>query len=504
MWEEKGNGIAVRTSVRQRIADIARTVPEETALVGFDTELAEQSLCWRELAEMTDDLVGSLRAVSDGRDTPCVVVEASNTVHSAIGIAAVLAAELPLFPLNLAAPPAEREGVLTFLGRRFGRVYVMDGHHQPREVDIASADTAPKPWGETAPAYLLATGGSSGVPKISMHRDPLGYDPGRTPAMAIRTTGWRTGQRQLIVGPLYHAAPFTVFLDALLDRNTTILQPFFAPSWTIRLVADYAIEWMQLTPTHMREILRLQPDRASFASIRAVLHTAARCDADTKRRWIDLLGAQRLYELYGATEDIGVTLVRGDEWLTRPGTVGRGVLTQIAVMDDNRRRVPSGTVGTVFMRSPGRPERRGYVDNGMPETTVDGFATVGDRGWVDRDGYLFLEPRKHDVINVGGEKVDPNEVEAVVLGHPKVLDTVAVGVPHDTLGSVVGVHVMVKPSSTMSSGELIAHCGRRLATHKVPKQVRFVEEIPRSASGKVQRWRLAEFGKGGERDASHR
>ena len=110
----------------------------------------------------------------------------------------------------------------------------------------------------------------------------------------------------------------------------------------------------------------------------------------------------------------------------------------------------------------------------------------------DRDGYLFLEPREHDVINVGGEKVDPNEVEAVVLGHPKVLDAVAVGVPHDTLGSVVGVHVMLKPSSTMSRGELVAHCGRRLATHKIPKQVAFVDRIPRSASGKVQRWRLAD------------
>jgi len=108
-----------RTSVRQRIADIARTAPEETALVGFDTELAEQSLCWRELAEMTDDLVGSLRAVSDGRDTPCVVLEATNTVHSAVGIAAVLAAELPLFPLNPTAPPAEREGIFHFLGQRF-------------------------------------------------------------------------------------------------------------------------------------------------------------------------------------------------------------------------------------------------------------------------------------------------------------------------------------------------------------------------------------------------
>ena len=479
--------------------------PTETAFVEFDAELAERALCWRELADMTDDLVGSLRAMTDGQDRPCILVEASNTVHAAVDIAAVLAAELPLFPLNPAAPPAEREGIVSFLGRRFGRVYAMDSRHRPRLVEIVTAaGVAPEPRREAAPAYLLATGGSSGLPKISMHREPLGYHPARTPALAIRQTGWRSGQRQLIVGPLHHAAPFTVFLDALLDRNTTVLQPFFEPSWTIRLVADHAIEWMQLTPTHMREILRLRPDRASFATIRAVLHTAARCDSDTKRGWIDLLGAHRLYELYGATEDIGVTLVRGDEWLARPGTVGRGVLTQIAIMDDNRRRVPSGTVGTVFMRAPGRPDRRGYVDSRVPETTPDGFTTVGDRGRVDRDGYLFLEPRVHDVINVGGEKVDPTEVEAVVLGHPKVLDAVAVGVPHEALGFVVGVHVMLTPSSTMSSGELIAHCGRRLATHKLPKQVKFVDQIPRSASGKVQRWRLAAADQGGERDASNR
>ncbi|MBY8852547.1 AMP-binding protein, partial [Saccharothrix sp. MB29] len=135
----------------------------------------------------------------------------------------------------------------------------------------------------------------------------------------IRQTGWRTGQRQLIVGPLYHAAPFTVFVDALLDLNTVVLQPFFAAQWTVDLVRQRRIEWVQLTPTHMREILMLaDADPAAFTSVRALLHTAAACDAETKRGWIDLLGPERVFELYGATEGIGVTLARGDEWLARP------------------------------------------------------------------------------------------------------------------------------------------------------------------------------------------
>jgi bile acid-coenzyme A ligase len=308
----------------------------------------------------------------------------------------------------------------------------------------------------------------------------------------IRHTGWRTAQRQLIVGPLYHAAPFTAFLDALLDSNTVVLQPVFAPRWTVDLVRRYAIEWLQLTPAHMREILRLPDlDPAAFASLRGMLHTAARCDADTKRGWIDLLGPERVYELYGATEGVGVTLVRGDEWLARRGTVGRGFLTQIRIMDEGGKPVPPGTTGTVFMRTPQRVGRSDYVNDQAIRTTLDGFATVGDHGRLDRDGYLYLEPRDHDTINVGGEKVDPDEVEAALLDHPAVVDAVAVAVPHQTLGSVVGAHIVLHPGVSVRRAELAAHCGRRLAGYKIPKHFTFVDQVPRSAAGKIQRWRLA-------------
>jgi bile acid-coenzyme A ligase len=340
-------------------------------------------------------------------------------------------------------------------------------------------------------AYLLATGASTGIPKISARPGPLRYDPVWTPSLVIRQAGWRTAQRQLIVGPLYHAAPFTAFLDALLDSNTVVLQPVFAPQWTVELVRRYAIEWLQLTPAHMREILLADPDPAGFAALRAMLHTGARCDADTKRGWIDLLGPERVYELYGATEGVGVTLVRGDEWLARPGTVGRGFLTQIRILDETGNLVPPGTTGTVFMRTPQRAVRSDYVNDQAIRTTPDGFATVGDHGRLDRDGYLYLEPRDHDTINVGGEKVDPDEVEAALRDHPAVVDAVAVAVPHRTLGSVVGAHVVLHAGASARKAELAAHCGRRLAGYKIPKHFTFVDQVPRSAAGKIQRWRLA-------------
>jgi bile acid-coenzyme A ligase len=487
-------------SVRRRIADIARAQPDRTALVGFDTDLTEQVLSWREFTDRVADAADALSAALDRRTRSCAVVLAGNTVPAAIGIAAALTAEVPVFPLNPGTPPAERDALLGLLGRRFGHGYLMDAQLRPDRMDLRAGPEPPAedPGQLSTVAYLLATGASTGIPKISARPGPVRYDPVRTPSLVIRQAGWRGGQRQLIVGPLYHAAPFSAFLDALLDSNTVVLQPFFAPQWTVELVRGYAIEWLQLTPTHMREILRLpDPDPAGFASLRAMLHTAARCDADTKRGWIDLLGPERVYELYGATEGVGVTLVRGDEWLARPGTVGRGFLTQVRILDEAGNPIPPGMTGTVFMRTPQRVGRSDYVSDQAIRTTVDGFATVGDHGRLDRDGYLYLEPRDHDTINVGGEKVDPDEVEAALRDHPAVIDAVAVAVPHQTLGSVVGAHIVLRPGASVRKAELAAHCGRRLAGYKIPKHFTFTDQVPRSAAGKIQRWRLAPYHENG-------
>lgn len=480
--------------VHRRIADVARAEPGRAALIGFDADLAEQTLSWAELAGSVEDAVGALRAALDPDVPSCVVVEAANTLAAATGIAAALAAEVPVFPLNPATPEAERDVLFGLLGRRFGHVHLMDAGNRPGPAIVSPTPST----GNGAAAYLLATGASTGVPKISARPGPLSYDPARTPSLVIRQTGWRTGQRQLIVGPLYHAAPFTAFVDALLDLNTVVLQPFFAAQWTVDLVRRHRIEWVQLTPTHMREILMTaDADPAAFDSLRALLHTAASCDADTKRGWIDLIGPERVFELYGATEGIGVTLARGDEWLARPGTVGRGVLTQLRVLGDTGAPVAPGEVGTVFMRTPQRVGRSDYLNDQVVRTTPDGFATVGDRGRLDRDGYLYLEPRDHGTINVGGEKVDPNEVEAALLAHPAVVDAVALAVPHHILGSVVGVQVVLRPEVSVRKAELAAHCGRRLAGYKIPKQFTFVDRLPRSAAGKIQRWRLAADHEGG-------
>jgi bile acid-coenzyme A ligase len=492
--------VTIAVPVRRRIADTARTGPDRTALIGFGTDLAEEILSWREFADRVADaaaaLAAALEAVADERTRACAVVPAGNTVAAAIAIAAALAAEVPVFPLNPATPPAERDAMLRPLGRRFTHGYLIDADLRPQPIDLPAhpqrPGTAVQDTGRPGVvAYLLATGASTGLPKISARPGPLRYDPARTPSLVIRQAGWRTGQRQLIAGPLYHAAPFTAFLDALLDTNTIVLQPFFSPQWTTELIRRHAIEWFQLTPTHMREILRLPDlDPAGFTTVRAMLHTAARCDPATKHGWITLLGPERVYELYGATEGIGVTLARGDEWLARPGTVGRGVLTQIRIVDGKGSSAPPGTSGTIYMRTPHPADRSGYLGDHAIATTPDGYATVGDHGHLDPDGYLYLQPRDHDTINVGGEKVDPDEVETALRDHPAVADAAAIAIPHHTLGSVVGAHIVLFPGATVRKAELAAHCGQRLARYKIPKHFTFTDQVPRTAAGKIQRWRL--------------
>jgi bile acid-coenzyme A ligase len=452
------------TPFRERIADIAAASPDGIAVIGFDESSAEQVLTWRELAELSGRKAGALRAGAGG----VVAVEATNTIQSVVDITAALCAELPLLPVNPAAPRTERDQLSDFVGRHYG--------------DASRGRIA----------YLLPTGGSSGRQKISVRPGPLVYDPLHVPLPLRRRAGWRSGQRQLILGPLHHAAPFTMLLDGLLDANTTILPPFFLPAWTVSLVERYAVEWIQLTPAHMRTILLLaQPRPASFASVRTVMHTAAPCDSLTKRRWLELVGPEHLYEVYSSTEHIGGTMVRGDEWLSRPGTVGRGFFTRISIRDEAGNRLGPGVTGKVFMRAGRASANDGYLGDQVVETAADGFASVGDFGWLDEEGYLFLAPRRHHLINVGGEKVSPSEVEAELLEHPAVLDAVVVAVEDDVLGSTVGAYVVAGPGSPVSGGDLMAHCRTRLANFKVPTRVTFVDQVPRSAAGKIERWRLA-------------
>jgi bile acid-coenzyme A ligase len=298
----------------------------------------------------------------------------------------------------------------------------------------------------------------------------------------LRRAGWRAGQTQLLVLPLHHAAGFMCFVEGVLAGETVVLQADFVASDMWRLVARHRVGWTLLTPTHMRLAL---PEAGNPPAL-SILHTGGPCDPGLKRAWIDLLGAGNVYEMYGATEGIGTTVIRGDEWLARPGSVGRPVCGQIRILDPERAVLPADAIGEVYLRVPGR---RG-APRGAPggATTPDGFRSAGDRGWLDEDGYLFLAGRSDDMIIVGGENVYPAEIEAVLREVPGIRDVAVVGRPDPLLGERIVAYVVARGATVRE--DVLRYCVGRLSLRKLPKDVLFVSELPRTAAGKLQRWRL--------------
>jgi bile acid-coenzyme A ligase len=219
-------------------------------------------------------------------------------------------------------------------------------------------------------------------------------------------------------------------------------------------------------------------------------HTAAVCPPDVKRAWIDLIGPERVYEGYGATEEVGLCAIRGDEWLKRPGSVGRPVDTEIKIIGPDGRQCPPGEVGEVFMRRISLRDTYTYRGAEAANTDADGFTSVGDLAWVDEDGYLYPADRRVDLIITGGSNVYPAEVETMLLQHRDVDDVAVVGLPDPEWGH--RVHAIVQPhaGASPSADELSAFCRERLQPYKVPKTFELVEQLPRDAAGKLRRANL--------------
>jgi bile acid-coenzyme A ligase len=296
----------------------------------------------------------------------------------------------------------------------------------------------------------------------------------------LQRAGWRPGQTQLILGPLHHAAPFSRLLDGLLGGNTVILTNGWYPELIFDLSAEYDVDWVQLTPVHLRTAQHLLDTRAGdLDTVGAVLHTAAPCPADTKRQWIDALGPSRIFEMYAATEGIGATLCSGSEWLRKPGTVGRGVLTRIRVLSDDGRPLPAGEVGTVYMRSVTTSEK---AYDGRA-----GYRSVKDLGYLDSDGYLFLKGRADDLVIIGGENVHLNEVEMALLAVEGVADAIVDVVHDEALGVSLKARVVPAAGTVLDPRVVQRGCREIVSPVMVPRRIEIVADIKRSPAGKLAR-----------------
>jgi bile acid-coenzyme A ligase len=353
----------------------------------------------------------------------------------------------------------------------------------PGHEALDTFDDGPLPPVVSPTWKAMTSGGSTGRPKLIVTSTPAITEFVAAGGPLIRIG---TGETLLCTGPLYHNGPFLFSFTALFQGGHVVVMERFDPGRALELVERYRVTFLYLVPTMMSRILRL-PDEERLArdmsSVQTAFHLAAPCPPHVKHTWIDWLGPKVIAELYAGTEAQAVTVIDGDEWLAHRGSVGRVVLGEMRVMGPDGAEAPPGTVGEIWMRPPS--DRATYHYIGAKPVARDGWESLGDVGWFDEDGYLYLADRQTDMILVGGANVYPAEVEAALDEHPGVLSACVIGLPDEDYGNVV--HAIVETCGEVSDEELRTHLAARLVSYKLPRTFERSPEPLRDDAGKMRR-----------------
>jgi long-chain acyl-CoA synthetase len=362
---------------------------------------------------------------------------------------------------------------------------------EPYEETVAAQPATPLA-DECEGDFMLYSSGTTGRPKgiqrplalASMGHGPLGAVP------FLQALGLQDGGVYLTPAPLYHAAPLAWSLGAQRLGATVVVMERFDPVEMLRAIEEFRVTHVQLVPTMFVRMLKLparERDRFDLSSLVAAVHAAAPCPVDVKRQMIDWWGPI-IYEYYSATEGIGATFIDSKEWLSHPGSVGRAMMGQAHIVDDDGQELPPGQIGTVYFSGGNTFEYHNDPDRTEAAKDERGWATVGDVGYIDEDGYLYLTDRKTFMIISGGVNIYPQEAENVLVGHPKVMDVAVIGVPNPDLGEES--KAIVQPLEWSDAGaalaeELMNYCRDRLSHYKCPRSIDFERELPRLDSGKL-------------------
>lgn len=334
----------------------------------------------------------------------------------------------------------------------------------------------------------LASSGSTGLPKLIVPSAPGLYDPDQPSRLFCAHTA------ALVPGPLYHAVPFSAAWQAVFAGARAVVMKRFDAATCLRLVEAQAVDRMCLVPTMMLRIWRLPAEerlRHDVSSLEFVMTGGAPCPPWLMRAWIEWLGPDVLHEAFGPSERIGGTFITGREWLAHPGSVGRPSHGRLRIVDPEAgTECPPGTLGEIWMlptSGPGSTYR--YVGSDA-RRDAEGWESVGDMGWLDADGYLYLGDRRTDMILVGGRNVYPAEVEATLEEHPAVGSSAVIGLPDPDLGQ--HVHALVETAADTDLEALRAHVAERLVAWKVPRCIERVDHPLRDEAGKIRRFALRE------------
>ncbi|MBO0885865.1 MAG: AMP-binding protein [Acidimicrobiales bacterium] len=369
-----------------------------------------------------------------------------------------------------------------------------DPRFEPYEQAVAGCPGEPIP-DEQLGAAMLYSSGTTGRPKGVWRRLPDARPGDATPLVTALGSLWRLHGEMtyLSPAPLYHAAPHANLGLSLRLGATAVIMDRFDPVGFLELVERYRVTHTQMVPTMFSRLLGLPDavrDRYDVSSLEVVIHAAAPCPIPVKERMIEWLGPI-LLEYYAGTEANGLTLCDSNEWLAHRGTVGRSMLGEIVVLDEEGTECPVGTDGTVWFR--GATNFEYFHDPATTATSRDPtgtMSTLGDVGRLDEDGYLYLTDRRSFMIISGGVNIYPQEIENLLITRPEVADVAVIGVPHADLGEEVKAVVQLTPGAPDSSDvehELITFCQQHLARYKCPRSVDVVDELPRLPTGKLQK-----------------
>ena len=367
------------------------------------------------------------------------------------------------------------------------------GPFQPYDGALAAFPTTRIP-DEQLGAAMLYSSGTTGRPKGILRPLPDAHPAEALPVMQFIINNlfhMRAGMTYLSPAPIYHSAPQASVACALRLGATSVIMERFDPQQFLELVERHGITHSQVVPTMFSRMLKLPHDvrtRYETESLEVVIHAAAPCPVQVKQDMIEWLGPI-IIEYYGATEANGFTFCDSTEWLAHPGTVGKPLLGTLLILDDDGNAVPTGQNGTVWFE--GATNFTYYNDDAKTAESRDDSgqrSTVGDVGYVDEDGYLYLTDRKTYMIISGGVNIYPQETENLLITHDKVMDAAVIGVPNDDLGEEVKAVVQLMPgvdASEETVRELTEFCAAHLARFKVPRSIDFEDELPRLPTGKL-------------------
>jgi len=340
---------------------------------------------------------------------------------------------------------------------------------------------------------LMFTGGTTGKSK-GVTRAELGAGISN---FAATWGGWGSLVRMpehgatLITTPLYHALGSAVLAASLAKGKPVVVTARFDPAATLELIERHSITTAPMVPTQFIRLLKLDDVERSahdLSSLEWILHTAAPCPSWAKVAMIEWLGPV-IYEMYGSSEGTGPAICDSQEWLDHPGTVGKAsARIEYSIVDDDGNDVPLGEVGTIYCRrADGAPEYYGDPEKTASIQLSDGRFTVGDLGWMDADGFLYLADRRVDLILIAGSNVYPAEIEAVLSEHPAVGDVAVFGIPDPEWGEQIKAVIEPVGPGPIDLDDVAGFASKRLAQYKLPKSYDVVDQLPREAHGKLKK-----------------